>query len=46
MLFGRARVLEEIEFSVLGPAEEVRNAVPVEVDGGRADVMAFDVLLH
>jgi hypothetical protein len=46
MLFGRARVLEEIEFSVFGPAEEIRNAIPVEVDGGGTDVMAFDVLLH
>jgi hypothetical protein len=46
MLLGRSRVLEEVEFAVFGAAEEIRNAVPVEVDGGGTDVMAFDILLH
>ena len=46
MFFGGSRILEEIEFAVFGAAEEIRYAVSVEVDSGRADVMAFNVLLN
>ena len=46
MLRGGARVLEEIEFAVFGATEKIRDAIAIEVDGGGADVMAFDVLLH
>ena len=46
MLLRGSRVLEIIEFAVFGAAEEIRDTVPVEVNGGGTDVMAFDVLLH
>ena len=38
-----ARVPQEVKPAVFGAAEEVGDAVAVEVDGGGADVVAFDV---
>jgi hypothetical protein len=38
----RAGVLEEVEAAIFGPADEVRDLVAIEIDDGRADIMAFD----
>ncbi len=36
---------QEIEPSVLGSAEKIMDPIPVEIRHGRADVVAFDILL-
>jgi hypothetical protein len=40
----RTRILEEVESSIFGAAEKVRDAVAIEIDGGRAHVVSFDIL--
>ena len=38
-------IRHEIEPTIFGTADEIRDSVSVEIDDCRADVVAFDVLL-